>query len=293
VSVDEATLRDLATFARIEVESGDLEPWAALLRELPVEPERRAWLVKLYNAYDDFGSAWSVDRRWPSPKAWLNAEDLHEAADYPCTQERRGLRGGRIIRHLMSYVMALRGLTQINWMDRALLREASTPEHDWERLTWLTKQIWGVGRQTAFEWCEFAEKVLEFPIRAPDAALWDSEGPRRSLESLYGPEGRVTARWLDDRARECRAFLAECGVNLTWEDFETVICDFHVMRAGRYYPGRHLAALRAEIEQQPERDFLLTAWYRVIPEPWCEIAPGIDGAKLDAYRRSASIVCAP
>src|SRR5262245_25389822 len=261
--VDGRALDDLVTFARIEVESGDLEPWAAVLAAL-AEPEDRAyWLVKLYNAYDDLGSAVEIARRWPTPEAWADAPDRDGAAEYPCTQERRGLRGGRVLQHLDSYVKALGPFTQREWIGTMLMGD--DPEHDFVRVTTQTRAVWGVGRQTAFEWAEFLAKVCRVPITAPDAQLWESEGPRRSLQSLYG-NPKPTRQWLSTRAVECRAMLADHGVPLAWEDFETVICDFHVMRAGRYYPGRHLAALREEIDLTgADRDRLLTAWRRAIP----------------------------
>jgi hypothetical protein len=65
------------------------------------------------------------------------------------------------------------------------------------------------------------------------------------------------------------------------------------MRDGRYYPGRHLAALRAEIDAQGDRDRLLAAWYQVIPEPWCDIVPGVRGERLADYRDTGLIADRP
>jgi hypothetical protein len=284
-----SALQDLVAFARVEVESHDLEPWAEVLAELRirgvVDDEGAYWLVKLYNAYDDLGSAWCAYRRWPSPRAWARAADAEDAADFPCTQERRGLRGGRVLIHLGSYVAHLADTDQALWIDagraggyRAFLRHL--------------RQVWGVGRQTAYEWAEFLLKVCGVPVVATDAQLWESEGPRRALQRLYNNPDPSPA-WLDERGAEARETLAEAGVPLSWEDFETVICDFNVMRDGRYYPGRHLAALREEINgvlEPGDRALLLDAFRAVVPDPWNEMPPGIDARLMPVYRDTGRIV---
>jgi hypothetical protein len=153
------------------------------------------------------------------------------------------------------------------------------------------RQVWGVGRQSAFEWAEFVGKVFDLPVEAGDAQLWESEGPRRSLQRLYG-NPTPTAQWLEDTAKDCKQHLADRGVELDWWDFETVICDFNVMRDGRYYPGRHLAAIREEIAECDEADaeVLSAAFRQFVPPDWQDIPPGIDKAKLPIYRDTGKIV---
>jgi hypothetical protein len=283
----DAIFEDLATFAHLEVTSGDLEPWAVLLRavgaRLGFPEEHRLWLVKLYNAYDALDSAWAVYRRWPTPAAWAAAWDASDAGDYACTQERRGLRGGKVVKHLGAYVAALGGQSQGVWLRQAPM--------DFLSLMAWTRQVWGVGRQTAFEWVEFLAKVADFPVAAPDAQLWESEGPRRSLQALFHDATPSPAR-LERYARQTRGWLARQGVPLAWEDLETVICDFQVMRLGRYYPGRHLAAVRGEIEGMApaDRAVWLAAFRDSILAPWRDIAPGIDKRLLPVYRDTGVIV---
>lgn len=296
VTPDHEHLADLVTFARLEIESADVEPWAMIMRALRqrdvVDDEGAAWLVKCYNAYDSFHSAWSVFRRWPSPYAWAAASDRADAANYECTQERRNLRGGRVLRHLDDYVTHLAGQNPIIWASQGIVGD--DPNRDFARLTTWLRQVWGVGRQTAFEWAEFLAKVCGLPVDAGDAQLWESEGPRRSLQRLYG-NPKPSPRWLDERAHECKAMLAAAGVELAWWDFETIICDFNVMRDGRYYVGRHLAALRGEIDECPEedRDLLLDVFRTMLPEGWRDIAPNIDPDKKPIYRDTGKIIDAP
>jgi hypothetical protein len=292
-AVEPQALVDLVEFAKIEKDAGDIEPWAELIRELHraghLDGEEALWLVALYNTYDDLASAWQVFRRWPSPQAWAEAPDRDEAASYPCTQERRGLRGGKVLQRHDSYVDQLAGLPQATWLKVPL---TGRPGPDYRALMKHMRSVWGVGRQSAFEWAEFVEKVADWPVAAPDAELWESEGPRRALQRLYGNPA-PTLGWLNAHAEKCRELLTEAGVELSWEDFETVICDFNVMRDGRYFPGRHLAALREEIETVGGDDskLLLEAFKKITPHS--DIAPGIDKSKLPIYRDTGRMVSLP
>jgi hypothetical protein len=85
--------------------------------------------------------------------------------------------------------------------------------------------------------------------------------------------------------------LAEAGADLSWWDFETVICDFNVMRKGRYYPGKHLAMISEEIDgmAEPGRSVVRAAYDAVIPDPWRDIPPGPDKELGSAYRETGTI----
>lgn len=292
---DGALLADLARFARIEVDSGDIEPWAAVIRAVELPREQKTWLATLYNTHDDLHSAWSSMRLWPTPAAWGAAPNRHKAAEFNCTQERRNLRGGRVLQRHASYVSTLGGMDEVDWMRRAF-GHGNNFGTNFRLLTEQMRSVWGVGRQSAFEWAEFAGKVMSLPVDAADGQLWDSSGPRRSLEDMFGLVNPSVAE-LDDAANIARDFLYGEGVPLAWVDFETVICDFLVMRRGRYYPGRHLAALWDEIETMPDRgdrELLMAAWAAVIPDPWSTMpSGGIDPLKLDVYARTGRIIHAP
>lgn len=291
--IDERGLADLVAFARVEVQTADVEPWALMISTLhtsgDLTRDEALWVVKLYNSYDDFGSAWSAFRRWPSPTSWERAPDREQAADYPIMPERRNLFGGRILRHFASYVAHLEGETQESWLARSWT--SPSPADNWHATLGHLRQVWGVGRLAAFEWAEFVSKVLpDAPLDAPDGCLWESSGPRESLERLYGL-GDPSHRDLEAAAHAARDHLEREGVPLRWVDFETIVCDFNVMRKGRYYPGRHLAALRAEIDTAPgeDREVLNRAWRSIVPEPWVEITPGIDKALMPVYRNTGRI----
>lgn len=292
----ERVLSDLVSFARLEVAAGDIEPWAELLTYLAssaaLDEEEALWAVKLYNATDDLGSTWRLRERWPTPAAWAADADRAYAATLPLSRERRNLYGGRIIRHLTSYTSALGGQAQRLWLQEGVPAGASPTDAFGTLLPYL-RRVWGTGRQSAFEWAEFVAKVAQMPVDAPDAYLWEASGPRHSIEDIYaGGRPAPSRQWLDDRAAECREVLrVEGGLDLSWWDFETVICDFKVMRRGRYYPGQHIAMIREEIEglPDPHRSTLRSALSAVVPAPWCDIAPGADKALARAYRDTGVI----
>lgn len=289
---------DLIEFARLEVEAADIEPWAAILADLrrvgDLDDEQAAWALKLYNAYDDFGSAFRVFERAPSPRAWVHDEgDVRElAASLPLSGERRSLRGGRVLKHLDDYAAHLDGRPQLEWLrDGIPAGPDASAVGAWAPAMRHMRKVWGVGRQTAFEWAEFAGKVLGLPLEAPDACLWESTGPRAALQMMYERDD-PTAADLDEWAAETKETLRRAGVDLAWWDFETVICDFKVMVKGRYYPGQHIAMIREEIEGLPEpwRGRLRAALRRIVPEPWSSIPPGVDKGLRPRYRDTGVIV---
>jgi hypothetical protein len=290
-----AVLTDLAAFARTELAAGDIEPWAAVLaaaRGAGLLPgERAAWAVKAYNAYDDLASAWALITAWPTPQAWAEDPGGVHAADWPCGRERRNLRGGLVVRHFASYwhAVELYG-SQQGWLAEAY-PPRTTPQGAFEPLLRWLRQVWGTGRQAAFEWAEFAAKVLGAGVDAPHGALWESSGPRESLERIYGcPDpGRA---WLEDAAHSCRDHLAAHGAPLTWWDFETVICDFNVMRKGRYYPGQHLSMISEEIAQAGDPG-LAKAYAAAIPPAWHAAPAGVDKALARHYAATGKIATPP
>lgn len=295
--VDTATLDDLVAFARAEQQALDVEPWAEVIGYAMfiglLDAEAAAWLVKAYNAYDDLGSAVRFTTRWPSPDDWVADAPAgrRHAADWPLGRERRNLRGGLVVGHFNSYTTALWSGTQNGWL-REAYPPGTHPATAFDLLMTWCRQVWGTGRQAAFEWAEFAGKCLGLPVKPGHGCLWESSGPRESLERIYNCGERAPSQgWLDAAAEKCKHYLAEAGVTLEWWDLETVICDFNVMRKGRYYPGQHLAMIKEEIVGLPEpaRSELLGVFNVLIPEPWNAIAPGVDKPLAKAYAETGKI----
>jgi hypothetical protein len=298
VSLNQRALDDLVTFAHLERDAADIEPWAEVLAHLhatgTLDDEATAWAVKLYNATDDLSSAFAIMTRADSPAAWarLPADDADAVNALPISQERRNLRGGRLSRHLDSYAELVGVHPQVGWLAAGIPPGTAPLDAFYPLMRWM-RYCWGTGRQSAFEWAEFAGKTGLVKVEAPDACLWESSGPRDSLEELFGGPARNREE-LDTRAHAIRDHLAGQGCDLPWWDFETVICDFKVMRRGRYYPGRHLGMLRAEIDGAPPdwKPALEQAWAATVPEPWRRIGPG-DRKDLRGYYRQTGKIITP
>lgn len=289
-------------FARLEVASADVEPWAAVITAMTVPAvagraaltrEQALWVVSLYNSTDDLASTFRIMHLAAgSPEEWARTPPAGRelAATVPLSGERRNLRGGKILRRIDSYVALLAGQTQTQWIHEAI--HGDDLHRNFLALMPYLRRVWGVGRLSAFEWCEFLHKVARVPVETTDGCLWESSGPRESIERLYaGGAPAPSAGWLSERAAECRQMLADQGVPLTWWDFETIICDFNVMRKGRYYPGKHLAMITEEIEGLPPalRTPLTAAYRAVIPPAWRDLPPGVDKALCQEYARTGRI----
>lgn len=290
-------LQDLVTFARAEAATRDVEPWADVLLELrsqhEFDDEFVRWVMSLYNTTDSLSSAWSIATRWPSPQIWLKSSDREDAQNYPIMRERRNLYGGRINHRMESYCTLVGEGTQAEWFMKPL--RLDDPGEDFERLNRHVRQITQVGRQAAYEFCEFIAKVLMFPVDSTDGHLWESSGPRQSIEYLHDLEN-PTLDQLNDAAAMTKDYLEMEGVELSWWDFETIICDFKVASRGRYYVGQHLGALKEEIlevKSVTDRMLLLDCFNAVVPEPWNNIPPGIDKARRALYKNTGIMETEP
>lgn len=298
---DTRLLGDLIEFARLEVEAGDIEPWAATIAAMTrrgvvgagaLSPERALWMLTLYNTTDDILSALSIDAWAGSPAAWrrVGRPARMAVAQVRLSGERRNLYGGRILDRMDSYAELVGDRPQAQWFSSAIFSRTDPQANFPILMTWL-RRVWGVGRLAAFEWAEFLHKIHGLPVETTDGCLWESSGPRQSLERIYRRPATSTTE-LTGWAYTVRADLAAAGVPLSWWDFETVICDFNVMAKGRYYPGKHLAMISEEIAGLPAQwQPAWTAAYRsVIPAPWRDLPPGVSKELCRAYATTGKIV---
>jgi hypothetical protein len=297
---DGQRLADLIEFARLEVAAADIEPWAATIRAMTsrgtvgaaaLAPERALWLLTLYNTTDDILSALTIDAHAFSPQEWRRCPpgSRRAVANVRLSGERRNLYGGRILQRMDSYATQVGDRSQAEWFASAIFSR-SEPQANFDiMMTWL-RRVWGVGRLSAFEWAEFLHKIHGLPVETTDGCLWESSGPRQSLERIYGRPARGT-RELTDWAHTVKAEMAAAGVPLSWWDFETVICDFNVMAKGRYYPGKHLAMISEEIAGLPDqwRPAWTAAYRSVIPTPWRDLPGGVDKELCRAYATTGRI----
>jgi hypothetical protein len=297
---DKRRLDDLTEFARWEVAAADIEPWAATITAMTdvgvvgacdaLSREEALWMLTLYNTTDDILSACRIAEVAPSVHAWpgVGRSGRDAVAGVRLSGERRNLYGGRILRRMDSYAAAVGSQPQAQWFAEAL--PSWDPLVNFTQMMGWLRKVWGVGRLAAFEWAEFLHKIDGRPLESDDGALWESSGPRESLEKIHGRAAR-DGRELTDWAWTVKLHLAEEGVPLSWWDFETVICDFNVMTKGRYYPGKHLAMISEEIAGLPERfrGRWQEAYEDVVPPAWLEVRPGVDKDLCRAYATTGRI----
>lgn len=293
--LDFEMLEDFVTFAKAEVAANDIEPWAAMFRvvyeDKLLPAEEAIWLTTLYNSYDRVDSALGVYGRWPTPHHWAADPNREEARQFPCAQERRNLHGGKVNRRHQGYADQLGDRSQLEWMVDPL--EFDGAGNDFRRLSAHMRSIWGVGRQAAFEWAEFAGKCFSLPVDAADGQLYDSSGPRSSIEAMFNGGDKMTAPELDEAADYLQAYLSDQhGLDVPFVDLETLVCDFKVMRHGGYFVGRHITALKGEIQGN---ELLEDAFYKVIPAEWAAIPGGLDmHPKLRGhYKHTGHIITTP
>lgn len=293
-NLDFDMLDDLVVFVRAELAAKDIEPWADMFKvvydEQLLPPEEAVWLTTLYNTYDRVDSALTVHGRWPTPHHWGADPDRWEACLSPCAQERRNLHGGKVNRRHQGYVDQLGDSSQLVWLAKPVVGD--NEGDDFRRLSAHMRQIWGVGRQAAFEWAEFAGKCFGLPVDAADGQLYDSSGPRSSIEAIFNGGDKMKADELDTAADWLRNYLAGEGLDVPFVDLETLVCDFKVMRHGGYFVGRHITALKGEIAGH---ELLEYAFNKVIPPEWAAIPGGLDmdPGLRGHYKRTGHIITRP
>lgn len=290
-------LKDFFIYSQAELASNDIAPWADLFRVIYEEellPRADAWwLTTLYNTYDRTDSAWRYYQRWPSLARWNVDPRKADAAShqlYPRTGERRNLHGGSVLRRLQSYSDILGEQDPLTWLCQSL--DYDSPGADFATLTLQMRQVWGVGRQAAFEWAEFAGKVIGLPIDAADGQFYESSGPRQSIERMYNAGNKMTEDELNWAANDLQARLSLEGMDVPFVDLETMVCDFNVMRNGRYFVGRHLTALRGEVQGF---EMLEYAFSKVVPKEWADVPAGLemDPVLRKHYKTTGEIFQAP
>jgi hypothetical protein len=291
--------RDFVQFSQAQLDAQDVDPVYPVLRILQrdLTREQRFWHTFLYVAFYNIASA---------EEAFAYVNELGtlpaELASLPTGVERRGLRGGQPLnRHLAS-------LAEIAHAEGSL--EAwitgweTAPETPDERMAAYRivrdvklRQPWGNGRWAAYKTAEILQKVNGLPLQATDMGNDDSTGPRQGLELLFGkPEGSAAEQLetldklgvvvMDTLNDELRGWLHSHPVfmlrgDVTIDEVETMLCDFHALVDGRYYVGHDIDQMHDQLKRSKAQQFMWNAWRarREIFEPrWLAEVVGRDPA---------------
>ena len=248
-------------FARELVDSRDIDPVYPVLKAViqmrDLDGEAAALLVARYLALYNLPSALSATR---DPERMLRAE-------LPTGSERRGFRSeARMRRHWRSYEDAVAFTGHLGFIRASWL--AGDPFMDFYQRA---QTIWHNSRWAAFKWLDLAVHVLDVPFVFPSMMLDRSaRGPWPGLRALTGLPLVPTRQELLAAAWRVRDDLALEGLNLGWDEVETVLCNWNSHLAGRYPVGHDIDEMWHLIESAPglhpdDRADLLVARAAVIP----------------------------
>lgn len=252
--VNSQLMDDLARFARYQVATADIDPVYPVLRALyGANPnwssEMRLWHTLLYVAYYNLPSGYRAFAYVASP------ENVHmlpvEVLKLPTGVERRGLRGGfHMQEHLYSLAEHWRAYGH-SWESFLQSGFATDRCENWSTLQRTLQRVKHNGRWAAYKTGELLQKVHNFPVEPTDMGMAFSSGPRWGLAQFFGPvqgNDREAIDYLDTQAEVLNRYLmSEYGLDLGIEELETILCDFHSLMRGRYYVGKDIDEMQAQI----------------------------------------------
>lgn len=304
----EQKIADLLVFGPLMIRTGDIDPLYPLLAHVAhryaIEGERLLWLLYVYLAFYNVASAWQAFQEFPDP-ARVAGEDYDRLVGWeernrrrlPINLERRGLRGGAVCKALQAWAELTAKDGQIVWL--GLNRLDSNRTASYETLWTRVQEVPQVGRWAAFKWLELLKVVAGVPIEAPDLRMEYCSGPRKGLAHIYGvdPDKTSTAdldtlgtklRWRGDMTYVDEK-SGPSGRLLSWEELETLLCNFNSLAKGRYYVGHDIDEHLRDIQllDEPDRRVWLDARAACFaPEMLGEVGgwSGIRHERLTLYR---------
>lgn len=270
-------VEDFAVFCAAMRDAGDIDPLYPVLRHV-LRDQRGLVGDDLVDALVVYVAYYHA----PSALRVLDGERL----DGPTGVERRGLRGGKVHRHLAS-VAAYRDRYggAARWLQAGWVGDA---RRDWQATRRSFEDAWGNGRWASYKLCELLEVAAGWPITAPDMGMVGASGPLGGIRVLY-PERDWTPPLAEEEGRRLRDWLASRGEPLRLSEVETCLCDFHSLAEGRYYVGHDagmLVSATAALPLGAPRAQLETAIRESLPE---RHARPFDPSRRGVYRASGRL----
>lgn len=238
-----------AEFCRFDGAAGGPDPHmkvAAHLVRTASEAEK-LWMVGCYMGTYVVPSAEVIFREWPASRVWVDPAGLANWLDgnwdgIVLRRERRAVRTpvklGRYLRSYSGWILDHR--------DDEWLRGGT----DYDAASKALSECYGVGRYIALKGLELMYLTGLTRARLGDLRARGGWSPRQALAFLQ-PEHEAFLLG-DDSAENCARVEAiaatakerlrsEYGVDLSWYEFQTFLCDWKQCYAGRrQYPGRSL-----------------------------------------------------
>lgn len=290
-----AVLDDVAVFAAAMLDSRDLDPAYPVLRYLgeqaaPGDEESRLWLTYLYLTYYNLTSALVAHQACPHPTV-----DLPPVLDeLPTGTERRGLRGGKVRRHLHGYLSATSGGPAAYW--KRALRRIEPLERGWE-LAGLCEAIPGNGRWASYKWGDLMRYVHDWPVDADGIDAKNASGPVDGLAVITGwpaAELRRDPSRAEALARRLQDELSARDVTTRIDQVETLLCDYKSLAKGQYYVGHDIDLMQAHTRAHPQAGpRVIQARRHALPRRYLGEENGWDGvdpARKRVYQATGRIV---
>jgi len=268
--------------------SRDIDPVYPVLRavydDLDLPTNERHLFTLAYLATYNLASAYHL---WADPTS---------TRKLPIGIERRGLRTEGAARRYVERAFTLmsgRGWDVERWITMDFTDD---PYQNFRRFFYAAQLIDGNGRWAAFKWAELLKTVHDLPIAAPDLCLRECSGPKDGLRRLYGAPPDTDIAVLEGWAQELK-----WDAPWSWEELETVLCNFDSMAKGRYYVGHDIDEMQHVITEAAEHGtldgdqaaHLWEARARALPEAYLGEVHGWYGVQRDrktAYRDRGEIV---
>ena len=252
--LDPKIFHDILTFGKLLVDTKDIDPIYPLLsnvieREGLVQ-EDGLWLSFLYLFYYNAASAWATFQEFPRMLNIMTDQgegafrdwEKDNRAGLSIGMERRGLRGGKVVPVVAFLARMIGPGNLLNWLSDGL---GGDRRQNYEVLWVRVQTLPQVGRWAAFKWLDLLLHVHNFHLETPDMRISHCSGPRQALEELYlgGHNPRQDSDYifsLNCLGMRLKDQLESCGLPLTWDELETVLCNFHSLCYGRYVVGHDI-----------------------------------------------------
>lgn len=279
------------------VEVNEMDPVYPVLKEigrlLDLDEEQLNWLIHVYVAYYDMGSALRCFESNPEPRV-----PQTPILGLFCATERRGHRDQYRFRSHFESVVSIAenngGLAR--WIKRYLTAD---PEGSWKQICLALETIHGNGRWAAYKIAEMLQKVIDLPIQAPDMGHANSTGPRDGLAYLYDdlPEGNRAddIAKLDSISGDLIKRMSDKGLAVKIEEVETALCGLKSLINGHYYIGADIDKMQESLDKQPcsLTPIAYEARKNVFPHNYLgELNDwrGVDKDRLKAYKITGKIL---
>lgn len=291
------TLEQFAFFHQEMVDTNEMDPVYPVLKEmgrlLDLDKEDLTWLVHVYVAYYDMGSALNCFEENPQPRIPSNP-----TLNRFCATERRGHRDPyRFKPHFQSLVSIAESNGGLySWITKYLTND---PKQSWRAIQAPLEIIYGNGRWASYKISEMLQKVIDLPIEAPDMGHANSTGPRDGLAYLYNnlPTGNKTKdiATLDSISNDLVSKLTTHGVSAKIEEVETSLCGVKSLINGHYYIGADIDKMQESLDKQPcsLTPIAYEARKNVFPHRYLGELNGwngIDKDRLKAYKETGVIL---